>query len=230
MAHDSPSIGSDCYYGHFFYCEKTLMITFALTGGIACGKSTVTKTFRKHGIPIVDADIVARQVVEPGTYGYFLVLAAFGPDFFNEDTTLNRSKLADLVFTDKASMDKLNHIMAPIIYQESGWQMGRWLNYLRDQNRSLICGYDAALIFEQNDTRFSPMIVVSCSQETQLARLMKRNSLTQEEAMARISAQMPLEEKVKLADFVINTNGSIEDNIFQTETIIKHLQATCMNS
>jgi dephospho-CoA kinase len=203
------------------------MITFGLTGGIACGKSTVTKTFRKHGIPLVDADLVARQVVEPGTSGYFQVLSAFGADFFNEDMTLNRTKLGELVFNDSASMKKINDIMGPLIHDEAYWQMNRWLHYLRDNNKPTIVGYDAALICEQgNYRRFKPLIVVSCPKEIQLARLMKRNTLTKEQAEARINAQMSVEEKVKFADFVIDTSREIEYSVLQTEAIIKHLKAT----
>lgn len=207
------------------------MIMFGLTGGIACGKSTVTKTFRKHGIPLVDADIIARQVVEPGTRGYFQLLSAFGPEFFNEDMTLNRTKLGELVFTEALAMEKINGIMGPLIHVEAAHQMQRWLAYLQENNKPLIVGYDAALICEQgNHKAFKPLIVVACSKEIQLERLMKRNSLTKAQAEARINAQMPVEEKVKLADFVIDTSREIEYSVLQTEAVIKHLKATCTNS
>ncbi len=200
------------------------MITFGLTGGIACGKSTVTKTFRKQGIPLVDADLVARQVVEPGTRGYFKVLAAFGPDFFNDDMTLNRAKLGELVFTEASAMKKINDIMGPMIHDESTSQMARWLDYLRYQNKPTIVGYDAALICEQgNHKLFRPLIVVSCPREIQLERLMKRNQLTKEQAEARINAQMPLEEKIKHADYVIDTSKEVEYSVLQTKEIIKQL-------
>lgn len=201
------------------------MITFGLTGGIACGKSTVTKTFRRHGIPLVDADLVARQVVEPGTPGYFKVLDAFGPEYFNEDSSLNRSKLGALVFSDKEALDTVNRIMGPMIHEEGLLQMNRWIKYLRLQGKPQIVGYDAALIIEQsNHALFRPLIVVSCPREIQLERLMKRNSLTKEQAEARIAAQMPTEEKVKLADYVIDTSGAIENSVAQTEEIIRHLK------
>jgi len=207
------------------------MITFGLTGGIACGKSTVTKTFRKHGIPLVDADLVARQVVEPGTKGYFQVLSAFGPDFFNEDMTLNRTKLGELVFTEATAMKKINDIMGPLIHDESVSQMQRWLVYHQENGKDPIVGYDAALICEQgNHKLFRPLIVVSCSKEIQLERLMKRNSLTKTQAEARINAQMPVEDKVKHADFVIDSSREVEYSVLQTEAIIKYLRATCTNS
>lgn len=202
------------------------MIIFGLTGGIACGKSTVTKTFRRNGIPLVDADLIARQIVEPGTLGYFKVLSAFGSSFFNEDSTMNRSKLAELVFTEKTALEKLNGIMGPMIHDEATFQIARWLEYLQQQEKPLIVGYDAALLFEQTNYRtFKPVIVVSCPKEIQLERLMKRNTLTKEQAEARINAQMPTEEKVKKADYVIDTSGPIESSIAQTEEIIRHLKA-----
>lgn len=200
------------------------MITFGLTGGIACGKSTVTKTFRKHGIPLVDADLVARQVVEPGTRGYFKVLAAFGPDFFNDDMTLNRTKLGELVFTEATAMKKINDIMGPMIHDESTSQMARWIDYLRYAGKPTIVGYDAALICEQgNHKLFKPLIVVACPKEIQLERLMKRNQLTKAQAEARINSQMSVEDKIKFADFVIDTSKEIEYSKLQTEAVIKHL-------
>lgn len=199
------------------------MIVFGLTGGIACGKSTVTKTFRKHGIPMVDADIIARQVVDIGTHGYFALLKAFGKEFFNEDQTLNRTSLGALVFAEKTAMKKLNDIMGPIIQDESYRQIQRWFLYLSGQGQDLVVGYDAALICEMgNAKKYRPLIVVSCPRDTQIERLIKRNSLTREQAMARIDAQLPVEEKIKMADFVIDTSGTIEESILQTEFIIQN--------
>ena len=202
------------------------MITFGLTGGIACGKSTVTKTFRKHGIPLVDADLVARQVVEPGTKGYFQVLNAFGSDFFNDDMTLNRTKLGELVFAEATAMKKINDIMGPLIHDEATTQIVRWHSHLAEQKKPVIVGYDAALICEQGTHKgFKPLIVVACPKEIQLERLMKRNQLTKAQAEARINAQMPVEEKIKFADFVIDTSKEIEYSKLQTEAVIKHLRS-----
>ena len=201
------------------------MITFGLTGGIACGKSTVTKTFRKHGIPMVDADLIARQVVDVGTYGYFSLLKAFGKEFFAEDGTLDRVKLGSLVFQEKTAMKKLNDIMAPMIQEESYKQIKRWLLWLDGQGSRMIVGYDAALICEMgNSKKYRPLIVVSCPRDTQIERLIKRNSLTREQAVIRIDSQMPVEEKIKLADFVIDTSRTIEESVLQTEFIIKRLR------
>ena len=195
------------------------MITFGLTGGIACGKSTATKTFRAHKIPMVDADIVARQVVEPGTPGLAQIVETFGKEYLQADGTLDRIALGRLVFFNQEAMDKINRIMGPLIHNESQAQIKKF----HDEGNYIV-GYDAALICEQgNADKYRPLIVVSCPQDMQVARLMSRNSLTREEAMARIDAQFPLPEKVKMADYVIDTSGTIESSVAQTEKIIDYL-------
>ncbi len=195
------------------------MITFGLTGGIASGKSTVTKTFRAAGIPMVDADIIARQVVEPGTPGLQAVINAFGTEYLLSDGTLNRTKLGALVFANKKELDICNKIMMPLIHNEGAAQVKK----LHEAGH-IIVGYDAALICEMgNDKNYRPLIVVHCPTDTQIARLMSRNSLTRDEAMARIFAQMPVEKKKAMADYLIDTSGTIEQSINQTKEVIEHL-------
>lgn len=197
------------------------MITFGLTGGIACGKSTVTKTFRRLDIPMVDADQVARDVVIPGSKGLSLVVDAFGSEYLNEDGTLNRTKLGALVFSNVQALSKINYLMSPLIQDESDRQVQK-----AHQDGHQLVGYDAALICEQgNASRYRPLIVVVCSQQIQLERLMKRNSLTHNEAMSRINAQMSVEDKKKMADFVIDSSGTVEESIASTENIIKTLRS-----
>ncbi len=196
------------------------MITFGLTGGIACGKSTVTKTFRANNIPIVDADIVARQVVEPRTYGLELIIKAFGKEYLNEDGTLNRIALGKFVFADKQALHLIDEIMLPLINTESNFQIAK----LHSEGHYIV-GYDAALICEMgNAENFRPLIVVHCPQDTQIQRLMSRNNLTHEEAMLRISAQMPVAKKIEMADYVIDTSKTIEDSVKQTQAIIQSLR------
>jgi dephospho-CoA kinase len=197
------------------------MITFGLTGGIASGKSTVTKTFRSHGIPVVDADIVARQVVEPGTAGLRLVIDEFGTEYLQGNGTLDRIALGKLVFADSGARDSINKIMLPLISAESNVQIKKF----HDEGYAIV-GYDAALICEMgNLENFRPLIVVHCPQDMQVARLMSRNSLTRSEAMARIEAQMPVEHKVALADYVIDTSQTIEFSREQTKKIIHRLRS-----
>lgn len=197
------------------------MITFGLTGGIASGKSTVTKTFRAHGIPIVDADIVARQVVEPGTLGLGAIISAFGSEYCQEDGTLDRIGLGKLIFSDRTARHQIDMIMLPLINQESDKQIKK----LHDEGAPLV-GYDAALICEMgNSEKFRPLIVVHCPRDTQLARLMSRNNLTRDEALLRIEAQMPVEKKLALADYSIDTSGTVEQSIKQTKNIIQSLRS-----
>jgi len=190
------------------------MITFGLTGGIASGKSTVTKTFRAHNVPMVDADIIARQVVEPGTRGLALVIEHFGTEYLLEDGTLDRIKLGNLIFANKDQRDILDNIMMPIINEESSLQVKK----LHDEGHEIV-GYDGALICEMgNADKYRPLIAVHCTQDQQLERLMKRNNLTQEAAMHRINAQMPVAKKIAMADYTIDTSGTIEESVKQTET------------
>jgi dephospho-CoA kinase len=196
------------------------MITFGLTGGIASGKSTVTKTFRSNGIPMVDADIVARQVVEVGTPGLEQVLNTFGSEYRQSDGTLDRIKLGILIFADREARHSIDKIMLPLISAESGVQLKKL-----HEDGHVIVGYDAALICEMgNVENFRPLIVVHCPRDTQVGRLMSRNNLTRAEAVARIEAQMAVEKKIALADYVVDTSGSIEFSIKQTEDIIQILR------
>jgi dephospho-CoA kinase len=203
-----------------------IMTIFGLTGGIASGKSTISRTFLKHGIPTVDADIVARQVVEPGTPGLAAIVDVFGQDILLPDGTMNRARVSEQVFSNpdlivrKRLMSKLNAIMAPLVQQESA----RQLNKLQAEGHAMV-GYDAALICEMgNAERYRPLIVVYCPTEVQCERLMSRNSLTRDRAMDIISIQMPIEAKARLADRVIYTWGNIDQSVLQTEHCIEWLK------
>lgn len=196
------------------------MITFGLTGGIASGKSTATRTFLKHGIPMVDADVVARQVVEVDSPGWRMIRALFGDSYLNEDDTINRIKLGELVFSNSDAMSKLNTAMIPLITNESNRQIYK----LHEQGYPIV-GYDAALIIEHgNADKYKPLIVVGCPKETQLQRLIDRNGFSEEVAKARIESQMDFESKKKYADHIIDTSGTIEWSVEQTENIIKILK------
>lgn len=196
------------------------MLTFGLTGGIACGKSTVSKTFRANGIPMVDADEVARQVVALGTPGLSQITETFGKEYTNNDGTLNRTELGRLVFSNQEALNKLNKIMGVLIHNESSTQ----LKQLHDDGNPIV-GFDAALICENgNADKYRPLVVVACPLEIQLSRLMSRNNLTHDEAMARINAQLPSEKRVELADFVIDSSMSIRNSVLQTEVVVYELK------
>lgn len=195
------------------------MITFGLTGGIASGKSTVTKVFRQYDIPIVDADIIARQVVEPGTEGLKQIVSDFGDEYLTSDGQLNRPKLGKLVFESKIAYIKLMNIMTLLIKSESEYQINKLHTVYP------LVGYDAALIIEMgNAEKYRPLILVSCPKEIQLSRLMSRNNLSKDEALSRINAQLSLDVKTKYADYIIDTSGSIDDSKIQTFSIIQDLR------
>ncbi len=194
-------------------------ITFGLTGGIACGKSNITRTFINHNIPMVDADIVSRQVVAPGTIGLERIISHFGVEYLADNGELNRSKLGFHIFNDPAERKALDKIMKPLIEEESANQIAE----LHKTNP--IVGYDGPLIIEMgNADKYNPLIVAFCPRWMQVERLMKRNSFTLDEANQRIDSQMPSEEKLKYADWVVDTSFTKENSIKQTEIILEKLK------
>jgi len=196
------------------------MVTFGLTGGIACGKSRITKFFKANDIPMVDADDVARELVNVGTVGHQKLFNTFGPQYFSYDGYLNRKKLANLIFFNKESRLKLDSIMLPLIRKEANSQIDKFHNA-----GNKIVGFDSALIVEAGDAeRYRPLIVVHCAPETQIARMMRRNLLTRDEAVARLRSQLPREEKIKVADFVIDSSGTVEETAKQAELILRKIR------
>ena len=187
-----------------------------LTGSIASGKSTVSKMLKKKGFPIIDADLVARLVVEPGTGTLIEIENVFGQEVMNADGTLNRDALGQIIFHDTAKRKQLNDLMHPAIRAEMLRQRDELLS---SGDETLIM--DIPLLFESRLQHFvDKILVVSVTEETQLHRLMDRNSLSMEEAKARIQSQLPISEKEKGADAVIYNNGSIEESKGQLERIL----------
>ena len=198
------------------------MLRVGLTGSIAVGKSFVTGVLAELGCRVVDADEVARRVVEPGAMGLGRVVEAFGHEVLNEDGTLNRAKLGALVFGDEARRTLLNSLLHPLIMAAQDEQLRRW-EEVEPQGIGVV---DAALMIESGGyRRFDKLIVVHCSPEAQLDRLMKRNGLTREEAEKRIAAQMSQEEKLRYADFAIDTTGGFKETRRRTEEVFRELGA-----
>ncbi len=177
-----------------------------LTGGIASGKSTVARAFAELGVPIVDADEVAREVVEVGTPGLARIVERFGADVLRKDGTLDRKKLGRVVFEDARARQDLNAITHPLI-AEKGAEKIRALQ----QTDAPYILYEAALLVENGAYKaFPALVVVTVDPVTQLARLMARDGSTDEEARSRIASQLPLEKKVEVADFVLRNDGDVE--------------------
>jgi dephospho-CoA kinase len=179
---------------------------FGLTGGIASGKSTVAARFRGRGLPVIDADALAREVVAPGTDGLRALVDAFGPGVLGPEGALDRAAVARIVFSDDASRRTLNAITHPRITRLSMERAAA----LAETGEPLAC-YEAALIVENGVAdAFRPLVVVACPEDVQLARILGRDRASAEDARARIRAQKPLAEKVAVADFVVDTSGTLE--------------------
>jgi dephospho-CoA kinase len=190
---------------------------FGLTGGIASGKSTVAARLRARGVPVIDADELAREVVAPGTDGLREVVASFGEGVLRSDGTLDRKELARHVFGDESRRKRLEAITHPRITALTLERAAA----LAAKGEPLAC-YEAALIVENGiaDT-FRPLVVVAAPEETQLERLIARDpSASEADALARIRAQRPLAEKVALADYVIDTTGTLADNASRTDEVL----------
>ncbi len=170
-----------------------------LTGGIAAGKSSVAELWRAHGATVIDSDLLAHRALEPATATYREIVQTFGPAIVNADRTINRRQLGDIVFADAARRQELNAIVHPIVRAE--WQRG-----LAATTGIAVVGIP--LLFEVGaEKEFDCVVVVGCSETTQLARLAV-NGLTEAQARARIRAQLPLPVKMDRGDFVIWNDGS----------------------
>ncbi|MBN9162473.1 MAG: dephospho-CoA kinase [Myxococcales bacterium 68-20] len=192
------------------------MHLFGLTGGIASGKSAVAARLRERGVPVIDADQLAREAVAKGSDGLAAVTRLFGPEVLLPDGTLDRKKVAAAVFADEEKRKALNAIVHPIVTMLTFKAASR----LRDEGEALAC-YEAALIVENGVAdAFRPLIVVSAPEDVQVARATARDGSTPDEARARIRAQMPLAEKTAVADYVIENTGTLEELNRTTDEVL----------
>jgi len=177
------------------------MLLAGLTGGIATGKSTVSRLFVECGARLIDADVLAREVVAPGRPALQQIVESFGREVLRPDGTLDRDRLGKAVFGDPAKLEKLNAIVHPYVAVA---QEQRSREIAGKEPHAVIV-YDAALLIEAGaHKRMDKIIVVTADEQTQLARLKARDHLSAEEAGRRIATQMPLAEKAKVADYVID--------------------------
>ncbi|KAB2442960.1 dephospho-CoA kinase [Bacillus luti] len=194
-----------------------MTVVIGLTGGIASGKSTVSEMFRELSIPVIDADVIAREVVEQGKPAYNKIVEAFGTEVLQQDGELDRPKLGSIVFYNEENRLQLNKIVHPAVREEMNTQKEM---YIKKGVQAVVL--DIPLLFEGKLTSLvDRVLVVAVTPNTQLDRLMKRNNFSEEEATARIQSQMPLEEKVKNADEVINNDGTIMGTKTQLQVILK---------
>ena len=182
------------------------MLRVGLTGGIGSGKSAVSSRLAALGAVIVDADAVAREVVEPGTPGLAAIVAEFGDGVLRADGTLDREGLGRIVFTDPEKLARLNAIVHPLVGERIATQMAE---VERDHPDGVVV-YDVPLLVENNlQDGYDVVVVVAASPETQLHRLVEIRGMTREDAQARIAAQAPLEAKLAVADIVVDNNGDL---------------------
>nr|WP_263325469.1 dephospho-CoA kinase [Neobacillus sp. Marseille-Q6967] len=193
-----------------------MSLVIGLTGGIASGKSTVSNMLKEMNIPVVDADVEARLAVEKGEPAYIGIISEFGSDILLENEEIDRQKLGSIIFHDEKKRQLLNSIVHP--------EVRRRMNNLIEtaiKDGARVVVLDIPLLFESKLTHMvEKTILVYVDRDVQLKRLMDRNNLSIEEAEARINSQMPLSEKVALADAVINNNGSIEETKKQLNEIL----------
>jgi dephospho-CoA kinase len=198
------------------------MLSVGLTGGLASGKSFVGSQLAALGCVLIKADNLGHAVLEPGAEAYQEVIDEFGASILNPDSTIDRRRLASLVFDHPDRLDKLNSIVHP--------QVRARARALADEasarDPSAIIVTEAAILIETGSYRnYDRLIVAVCTDQQQIERAMHRDGITRDEALARLRCQLPLSEKVKLADFVIDTSGPKENTTAQTRVVYEALRS-----
>ncbi|KAJ7190210.1 CoaE-domain-containing protein [Mycena pura] len=195
------------------------MLVVGLTGGIATGKSSVSTLLKAKGVPVVDADVLARQVVEPGTPALAKIVAYFGPEVIQPDGSLDRKKLGSIIFNDEAKRRKLNSIVHPAVRRAMLWGvLKHWLEGRK------YCILDVPLLIEGGLWKWvGKVVVVYCSSDVQLERLMERDKSTREDALSRLNSQLPIAEKVQHADRVVDNSGSRKDLETHVDALVQSL-------
>jgi dephospho-CoA kinase len=189
---------------------------FALTGGIGSGKSTVALRFEARGVPVVDADLLAREVVSPGSAGLSAVAQRFGAGVLQKDGSLDREALARVVFSDVQAKEALEAITHPKIRELARERF----EALAAAGEPLAC-YVVPLLYERGlQSEYSPVVVVSATPAQQLERARARDAAPQAAVEARLRAQLPLGDKADLADFVIDNSGSLADALDQADQVL----------
>jgi dephospho-CoA kinase len=192
------------------------MYLIGLTGGIASGKSTIARRLAEHGAIIIDADIVSREVVAPGSPALASIALEFGEDMIDSEGALNRAKLGAVVFSDAEKLEKLNAIMHPAVKTRSAEVLAK----ARADNPDSVVVYDVPLLVEADIARnYDEIIVASAPEETRIKRMIQLRGLTDEEAKARIGAQASEAKRLAIADVVIDTGGNLQHTLEQVDAL-----------
>lgn len=198
------------------------MLRVGLTGGLASGKSFVGRALGEMGCLLIEADLLGHQVMAKGAEAYDAIVAEFGSGILDNEGEIDRRKLGSQVFGNPELLKKLNAIVHPAVRARSRVQAGDFAHRQPDG----ICVYEAAIIVETGSYRdYDRLIVAICKEEQQVERAMARDHLTREEVLNRLRRQMPLEEKVKYADYVIDTSGTKEHTLEQTRIVYASLRS-----
>lgn len=194
------------------------MKVIGLTGNIASGKTTITNYIEGKGIPVIDGDRVAREVVLPGSEGLLKIKESFGQEYITEEGALDRKKLGSLVFNNPLKLEELNKILHPIIRNEF---IKKISNYRKDEGLKLVL-LDAALLIESEMTDLTDSLwLVAADKNVQVKRIMARDNITEKAALAIINSQMPLAEKKKYAQEVIDNNNGLKEVYEKVEGLLK---------
>jgi dephospho-CoA kinase len=201
------------------------MLRVGLTGGLASGKSLVGRALADLGCYVIEADVLGRQVLEMGGETYDAVIAAFGKEILDPDGKINRRRLAAIVFADSADaqqqLAKLNALVHPQVKLR---ERDLANEYAREHPDGIVVTEAAILVETGSYKDYDRLIVAVCRPEQQIERSMERDGVSREEVLRRLRRQMPLEEKVKYADFIIDTSGSKEDTLQQVRTVYEALR------
>lgn len=196
------------------------MLTVALTGGIASGKSVIARVLEELGCYIHHADLIARELMEPGRPAWRSVVAHFGQKILNPDKTINRSELGEIVFSDNKERQFLNSIIHPLVFEKKR----EIIHKLRKERAYKIFVAEAALTIEAGFADFFDRVIIAfCRKDIQISRLMERDQISQNDALKKIRSQMDPEKKAEYADYRIDTSGEIQNTIEQTEIVFRNL-------
>jgi len=197
------------------------MLIVGLTGGVASGKTTVSRALKEEGAYVIDADQIARELVRPNTPAWKELVEAFGTDILREDGFIHRKKLANRVFANLSQRKVLNRILHPRIAKE----MERRVREIERKDPDAIVVIDAPLLVELGEhRRMDKVIVVTSTQSQQIERIRKRDGTGSEEALRIFSSQMPVKDKVKVADFVIRNDGLLAETKEKAREIFQELK------
>ena len=196
------------------------MLRVGLTGGLASGKSFVGRALADLGCYLIRADELGHQVLEPGGEAYDAVVREFGPGILNPDGTMDRRRLGALVFHDPARLAKLNALVHPPVRARTR----RLLEEYESAHPDGIAVAEAAILIETGSYRdYARLILAVCGKEQQIERAMARDGLTREQVLDRLGRQMPLDEKIQYADYIIDTSGAKENTLAQTRAVYQSL-------